>query len=245
MTRTRTAPMLASLALVVAITTTAAPAQQAARNFEHQISRTETIDYLLALPEGYSENGEAWPLVLFLHGAGERGSDLERVKLHGPPKLIAAGQSIPAIVVSPQCPQDQWWNAYAETLLALLDEVTATYNVDADRVYITGLSMGGFGTWDLASREPDRFAAAAPICGGGMMISAYRIGTSLPVWAFHGEADSVVPVEESQRMVDAMQRRGGNARLTVYPGVDHDSWTQTYDDPAFWEWLFAQSRTTD
>lgn len=242
MNRSRTIP-----SLLVALVLGAAPclAEQSALRFTNEIARTESLDYLLSLPEGYSEIGDAWPLVLFLHGAGERGSDLERLKLHGPPKLIANGQNIPAIVVSPQCPQNQWWNSYAETLLALLDEMAASYNVDPDRIYVTGLSMGGFGTWELASRDPGRFAAAAPICGGGMMIAAYRIGTDLPVWAFHGEDDSVVPLEESQRMVDAMTRRGGNARLTVYPGVDHDSWTQTYADPEFWEWLFSQSRSRD
>jgi predicted peptidase len=234
-----------TIGIVLCLIYLPAAAQQTVHRFEHRIERTQSLDYLLALPDGYSDDGEAWPLVLFLHGAGERGADLEKLKAHGPPKLIAAGQDIPAIVVSPQCPEDEFWNGYTDTLLALVDSIEESYNVDPGRIYLTGLSMGGFGTWALAAQAPDRFAAAAPICGGGMLLSAYRIGSRLPVWAFHGDADPVVPVEESRRMVEAVKRRGGEAKLTIYPEVGHDSWTQTYEDREFWEWLFAQARSSE
>lgn len=219
-----------------------AAAQQSAERFTTSVTREIALDYLLHLPPGYSANGDPWPLVLFLHGAGERGSDVERVKLHGPPKLIAAGQQIPAIVVSPQCPADSWWPNHEEDLFLLLDDLVARLNVDESRIYLTGLSMGGYGTWALAAAEPERFAAAIPICGGGQRIGARRL-RDLPIWAFHGDIDPIVPVRESVDMVEAIRAAGGRSvRLTVYPGVGHDAWTATYDDPAVWEWLFAQRR---
>lgn len=209
-------------------------------HFETVVERTLVLDYLISLPDGYSETGESVPLLLFLHGAGERGSDIERVKVHGPPKLIERGDDLPAIVVSPQCPTGSWWTDHLEALRLLLDELIWKYNVDEDRVYVTGLSMGGYGTWALAARNPGRFAAAIPICGGGTFLEALRL-RDLPVWVFHGLQDQAVPWEESQRMVDLIRGRGGEKiKLTIYEEADHDSWTKTYDDPAVWEWLFSQ-----
>lgn len=220
-------------------------AQQSEERFETRVTREIVLDYLLHLPPGYAEDGDPWPLVLFLHGAGERGSDLELVKKHGPPKLLAAGAEIPAIVASPQCPTGSWWTSHEEDLLLLLDDLVGRLNVDESRVYLTGLSMGGYGTWTLAAAGPERFAAAVPICGGGQRILARRL-RELPIWAFHGDADPVVPMRESVDMVEAIRAAGGSsARLTVYPGVGHDAWTATYDDPAVWEWLFAQRRAAE
>ena len=220
-----------------------AGAEQKAATFSETVTKTVELDYLLHLPEGYdADPSKRWPLVLFLHGAGERGDDVWKVATHGPPKLVQAGQDIPAIVVSPQCPANQWWTQHLDALSALLDKMEAEYRVDGDRIYVTGLSMGGFGTWALAGRNPERFAAAIPICGGADMISAISL-REMPVWAFHGEDDAVVPLEETTRLVAAIERRGGTkVKLTTYPGVNHDSWTQTYDDPAVWEWLFSQVR---
>jgi predicted peptidase len=198
-----------------------------------------TMDYLLYLPEGYDEK-DSWPLLLFLHGAGERGDDLELVKKHGPPKLIAAGKQFPFIVVSPQCPKGRWWQPFE--LTALLDEIVEKYRVDQERICVTGLSMGGFGTWSLAAYTPERFAALAPICGGGEAYWA-REFAHIPTWAFHGGKDSLVPQERSERMVEAMNKHGGSARLTVYPDAGHDSWTETYDNPELYEWLLQQKRT--
>lgn len=197
------------------------------------------MNYLLALPKDYDKQ-DSWPLVLFLHGAGERGDDLELVKKHGPPKLIGEGKDFQFIVVSPQCPKDVWWEPIE--LTALLDQVIKSHKVDEDRIYVTGLSMGGFGTWRLAAFTPDRFAAIAPICGGGEPYWARRF-SHLPTWAFHGAKDKGVPLERSQEMVDAMKEKGGAPKLTVYPEAGHDSWTETYNNPAFYEWLLAQKRS--
>ena len=190
------------------------------------------------LPKEY-ENKESWPLVLFLHGAGGRGYDLERVKRHGLPMLIAKGKHFPFIVISPQCPNKRWWEP--NELMALLDQIVKTHKVDEDRIYVTGLSMGGFGAWRLGAITPDRFAAIAPICGGGEIYWASNF-PHLPVWAFHGAKDAVVPVERSQQMVEALKKAGGKPKLTVYPNAGHDSFTETYKNPEFYEWLLAQSR---
>jgi predicted peptidase len=197
------------------------------------------LAYLLYLPEDY-EKQESWPLMLFLHGAGERGNDLELVKKHGPPRLIAEGKDFPFIVVSPQCPKDMSWEPIE--LVALLDDISSKYKVDADRICVTGLSMGGFGSWRLAAYIPQRLAAIAPICGGGETFWTKRF-VHLPVWAFHGAKDTGVPLERSEAMVDALTKNGGDAKLTIYPEAGHDSWTVTYNDPALYEWMLAQKRS--
>ena len=196
------------------------------------------MGYLLYLPKDY-DSKESWPLVLFLHGSGERGDDLELVKKHGPPKLIGEGKEFSFIVVSPQCPKSQSWEPLE--LTALLDEVTRTQKVDQDRIYVTGLSMGGFATWELAAFKPNRFAAIAPICGGGEPYWTRRF-KHLPTWAFHGARDTGVPVERTQEMIDALTKNGGTPKLTIYPEAEHDSWTETYNNPEFYEWLLAQKR---
>lgn len=198
--------------------------------------------YLLYLPPEYdaADSSRDWPLMLFLHGAGERGSDLEKVKIHGPPKLIAQGRHFPFIVVSPQCPEGRWWDI--DVLSALLDHIVANYNVDRDRIYVTGLSMGGFGTWSLAAKEPHRFAAIAPICGGGEPADAPKL-KHLPVWVFHGAVDNVVPIQRSKDMVEALEAVGGNVEFTTYPLAGHDSWTETYNNQDLYDWMLRQKRT--
>jgi len=213
-------------------------AGQSERKLNTEIAKKVDIRYLLYLPEGYGETDRKWPLMLFLHGAGERGDNLELVKVHGPAKLIEQGKDYPFIVVSPQCPAGQWWTEKTDTLMALLDEVESKYAVDPDRIYLTGLSMGGFGTWTLATRHPERFAAIAPICGGGDRFLADRL-KNVPVWAFHGARDSVVPMALSETMVQAVERVGGHAKLTVYPEANHDSWTATYDNPELYDWFLS------
>ena len=200
---------------------------------------TVTMKYLLYLPKDY-ERKPSWPLLLFLHGKGERGDNLELVKKHGPPKLIAAGKTLPFIVVAPQCPSSQSWESFE--LTALLDGIVEKYKVDQDRIYVTGLSMGGFGTWALAARTPGRFAAILPVCGGGDPSQAERIA-GIPAWAFHGGKDEVVPLATSQKMIDALKKTGGNAKFTVYPKAGHDAWTETYANPQVYEWLLQQKRT--
>lgn len=218
----------------------AAPGKQVSAELKVQLP--VELSYLLYLPEDY-EQKEKWPLLLFLHGAGERGDNLDLVKVHGPPKLISQGKQFPFIVVSPQCPRGRWWESLE--LVLLLDEIVKRYNVDEDRIYVTGLSMGGFGTWRLAFVQADRFAAIAPICGGGEPYWARRKRfNNLPVWAFHGAKDSVIPAERSEEMVEAIRKEGGNAKLTIYPEAGHDSWTETYDNPELYEWLLSHRRGT-
>jgi predicted peptidase len=199
----------------------------------------EQLRYWLYLPEDYATKKRC-PLILFLHGAGERGDDLEKVKVHGPPKLVEQRSDCPAIVVSPQCPNERIWSPTQLSLL--LDKCMETLKVDPDRVYVTGLSMGGFGTWALCAKEPQRFAAAVPICGGGDVTKAARL-VDLPIRVFHGAKDTVVPLESSQKMVDAIRAAGGSdVELTVYPEAKHDSWTETYANDDVAEWLLSQKR---
>jgi predicted peptidase len=219
----------------------AAQPGQSAQTMRKQIE--VTLNYQLFLPAGYGEaDGKKYPLILFLHGAGERGDDVNLVKKHGPPKLVESKTDLPAkdfIVVSPQCPANKWWEP--REVIALLDEVSQKYQVDAERVYLTGLSMGGFGTWETASRYPERFAAIAPICGGGdpRRVRSLR---HMPTWVFHGDKDPTVPVQRSIEMVDALKQAGNEAKFTRYPEAGHDSWTETYNNPELYQWFLQHKR---
>lgn len=222
---------------------------QMVKQLQFKGTQTINVTYLLFLPRGYNAKAEErWPMILFLHGAGERGTEIWKVAVHGPPKNVSTHPDFPFIVISPQCPEDQIWSR--EVLLKLLDEATAKYAVDTNRIYLTGLSMGGYGTWDLGLSHPDRFAAIVPICGGGQTISVLLPGRdqgpalkTLGVWAFHGGKDPVVPLGESQRMVDALKKAGAqDVKLTVYPEAGHDSWTETYNNPELYQWLLKHDR---
>ena len=210
-------------------------------NFARTVRHKAAGSYLRYLPDEYNESGETWPLVLFLHGAGERGDDLDLVKLHGPAKLASEGRKFPFILIAPQCPANSWWSDEVVLLEGLVDEVIQAYNVDEDRVYLTGLSMGGYGTWALAHVLPDRFAALAPVCGRGNPMCVERV-RHIPAWVFHGAKDEVVSVKHSQDMVDALCAAGAGPKLTIYPDAGHDSWTKTYDNEKFYEWLLQQKR---
>ena len=233
-------------ALVIALLSLsrAAPAAETGQHPQQLRKQIEVkLDYLLSLPEDYGkEQGKKWPMILFLHGAGERGDDVQLVTKHGPPKLLAKKTDLAVknfIVASPQCPANKWWEP--TEVIALLDEVSQKYAVDPDRVYLTGLSMGGFGTWDTAVRYPQRFAAIAPICGGG---DPRRVGQirNIPVWVFHGDKDPTVPVQRSIEMVDTLRKIGNDAKFTRYPEAGHDSWTQTYNKPDLYEWFLQHKR---
>jgi pimeloyl-ACP methyl ester carboxylesterase len=196
------------------------------------------LRYLLYLPQGYHHPSRRWPLVIFLHGSGSIGHDLEKVKHEGLARWAEKRGDLSFLLVAPQAPSGGWSPTAVD---ALLDQVLARYRVDPDRVYLTGLSMGGYGTWATASAHPARFAAIAPICGGGdlAMVGSLR---SIPTWVFHGAKDDIVPLEQSQRMVEALKGVGGDVRFTVYPDIGHDCWTATYDDPGFYTWLLTQKR---
>jgi len=233
----------ATLALVHAITCCAAAEEkQSAQRFTGEVKLPASYPYLLALPKGYAaETAKAWPLLVFLHGAGERGDHLDQLKQHGPPKLIESGREFPAIVVSPQCPNGQIWDHHA--IKALVEDLKSKHRVDATRVYLTGLSMGGFATWETGIEYPETFAALVPICGGAgvRFLLADRIKDT-PIWIFHGGKDSVVSPDYSKRMHDVLKRIGGKVQLTLYPEAGHDSWTAAYNDEELWAWLFAQKR---
>ena len=273
--------VVALLSLCAAPFALAADTQSVA-SFEKSITKKVGYHYLLSLPTGYDAAGEkTWPVILFLHGSGERGTDPWKVAVHGPPKLIRGPvpPPVPApdtiapppplpesaearalreqsaaflkanfIVVSPQCPSGTTWDD--DGVLALLDEVMAKHKTDGHRVYLTGLSMGGFGTWSVAMKYPERFAAVVPICGGGSPTDIRRASRekktallSLGVWAFHGAKDPTVALEESETMVAALKKAGvTDLQLTVYPEAKHDSWTETYNNPALYAWLLQHRR---
>ena len=196
------------------------------------------LRYLLYLPGAYHYSWGNWPLILYLHGSGSVGDDLQKVRLEGLARRAEGNRGLPFVVVAPQCPSGGW-NIFAVD--ALLDQVLTRYRIDPDRVYLTGSSMGGYATWSLAIARPGRFAAIAPICGGGDPTKVEVLRT-LPTWAFHGARDDVVPLPESRRMVDALKAIGGEVNLTIYPETGHDAWTATYDNPELYSWLNAQRR---
>lgn len=211
-----------------------AQAQQTAEKF---VMETQ---YLLYLPDGYlNDTIKKWPLLIFLHGSGESGTELSKVKVHGPPKLIEQGKKFPFIIVSPQAPPNTGWKA--EILKGMLDDLKRKYRVDNDRVYLTGLSMGGYGTWDLSQKFPDEFAAIAPICGGGDDSKVWKL-RHMPVWCFHGAKDEVVLPVQSQKMVDALKKYNSNVKFTLYPEANHNSWDLTYDNDSLYSWLLAQKK---
>jgi predicted peptidase len=228
---------------------TAQGGQQSVHSFESRLEKKVGVEYLLYLPQRYEEaESTQWPLMLFLHGAGERGDQIDLVTKHGPPKLVKEDPDFPFILVSPQCPAGEIWDN--DVLLALLDEVSRDYRVDENRVYLTGLSMGGYGTWSLGTKHPERFAAIIPICGGGNTIDVKLAGRnkrealqSLGVWAFHGGKDPLVDPQESKRMIEAFKSSGNEqAKLTIFPDAGHDSWTQAYSNPDLYDWILKHQR---
>lgn len=229
--------------LVISVSLSAQSGLQSEGSFSGSVVRAVTADYLLYLPDGFNENPEVqWPLLVFLHGSGERGHDLEKVKVHGPPMLIAKGRKFPFVVLSPQCPDSTDWDV--ETLFALIRDIASRYRVNESMVYLTGLSMGGFATWDLAMAYPDYFAAIAPVCGDVNRNYPLRAEDikNIAVWAFHGAADDVVPVTESAKMIRVLKASGNDAKFTIYPLSGHDSWTETYNNQALYDWFLSNRR---
>jgi len=197
------------------------------------------LEYLQYLPEGYEDDDTTlWPVLIFLHGVGEVGTDIEMIKIHGLPKLIEAGKQFPFIVLSPQA-RSRGWNP--EDLHIMMETAFKYLRVDPERIYLTGLSMGGFGTWATAIAYPDLFAAIIPICGGGDPAEAEKL-KDMPVWCFHGDNDTVVPMALSENMVNALKEYNPEVKFTVYPGVGHDSWTTTYENEAIYNWLLQHKR---
>ncbi len=196
------------------------------------------LRYLIRFPQGYRE-GEKYPVLLMLHGAGGRGTDINILKSH-PFFGIPEKPESPFVAVAPQCHADSWFDLF-EQLIGFAEALYHAPFTDKSRFYAIGASMGGYATWQLGMSCPSLFAAILPICGGGMYWNAGRL-KNVAVWAFHGDSDATVFPEESRKMVDAVNRCGGKARLTLYESCGHDAWSATYTDPAVFEWLFSQRK---
>ena len=216
------------------------------------------LPYRLLAPINYDSKAK-YPLVVFLHGAGERGDDNEKQLVHGVPEFLKPEnrKDYPCFLIAPQCPNEKkWvevdWSAEAHVqpkepsdplhlTLGLIDQMQKDYSIDPKRIYITGLSMGGFGTWDVLARKPDLFAAAVPICGGADEATAPKIA-KIPIWAFHGAKDQAVKVSRTRNMIDALKKTGGEPKYTEYPEEGHASWVPAYKDAEMMKWLFAQKK---
>lgn len=197
--------------------------------------------YVKYLPKDFDEN-KKYPLVFFLHGAGERGDDLNFVTRHGYMKHVReGGKEYPFILIAPQCPMDKYWGCYTESLLAFLDWICQELPIDESRIYLTGLSMGGTGTYMLAMAAPKRFAAIAPICGSGICWYAGSL-KDVPVLIYHGDCDRVIPITESITMLKNINMSGGNARLKICYGIEHNAWDVAYSDPELEEWLLSKAK---
>jgi len=199
-----------------------------------------SLNYLLYLPNKIAE-GPMLPLILFLHGVAQRGNDLELLRPHALPELLETKSDFPFIVISPQCPEHSSWDSQTAAIIALLDEIISEYPIDQKRIYLTGISMGGYGAWDLATKYPQRFAAAVPLCGGGTPEKAESL-KNLPIWAFHGAKDEIIPMEETLSMVEAIKLYQGNIKATIYPEAGHDL-TDTYKDPMLYSWLLQHENS--
>ncbi len=216
--------------------------------------------YRLMTPAGYDTHPDRkYPLVIFLHGAGERGDDNTKQLIHGVAEFARDENrtKYPCFLIAPQCPEGKRWvevdwsadthtmpaepGEQARLVLELIAALQKEFRIDEKRIYLTGLSMGGYGTWDLLCRKPELFAAGLPICGGGDEKQAKKL-VNVPIWAFHGDKDTAVKPQRSRNMIKAIEAAGGKPKYTEYPGVGHDSWTQTYRDPRVMAWLFEQKK---
>ena len=257
--------VLPAAALLLAISATGnanpTPQQEVQRadRFEARIYKTTRgpeIPFRLLVPWNY-DRLQSWPLVIMLHGSGERGTD-NKAQLKNDGSVLASDENrekFPSFVLVPQCPDKFSWSSIKfanggiqvlpeespveANLLKVIADIRKEFNIDSKRLYITGLSLGGFGTWDILSRYPDMFAAAAPVCGGGDPTKAVRFA-KVPIWAWHGEVDGTVNLEMSKKMIEALKAAGGDPKLTIVPNVGHDSWWTAYESPELWDWMFKQ-----
>jgi len=236
------------------------PKQLLRKAYQSALTQTDR-EYFLFLPEGYEDDPERqWPLLLFLHGMGERGNDVDKVLVHGPIKeALLDDRDLPFVILGPQCPKEDslpegmaalqaidegkalTWDHCADEVMALVDTTISECRIDLARVYLTGLSMGGFGSWLLAAQHAGRWAAVGPICGGGEPAEAPKIGKT-PVWTFHGGQDKTVPPERTKEMVEALRAAGGNVKYTHYPDLAHNSWDRVYEGDDFYDWLLKNEQ---
>ncbi len=204
-----------------------------------QHNKLQGLHYTVRYPDGF-DHTKPYPVILFLHGAGSRWSSLETLEGNSISKYANANPDFPFVLVMPLCTEETWFDLWAQ-LKALVMQLQNTPWIDPTRFYLSGNSMGGYGTWQLAISMPEAFAAIVPVCGGGMYWDAGRL-KNIPVWAFHGGKDPLVLPEESQKMVERINSAGGNAKLTVYPENAHDAWTDTYSNPEVYAWLLQHTK---
>ncbi len=204
------------------------------------ISKKHLGEHLNFLEYNPFDDKSKKPLLIYIHGAGSRGDTLSKMANVGPIKELNDGRNIDAIIIAPQCHSDTWFDLFS-VLAEFIEDYKIRENVDESRVYITGVSMGAYATWQMCISHPDWFAAAVPVCGGGMYWNAARL-KYLPIWAFHGALDNVVFAEESVEMVSAINSNGGNAKLTIFSHDSHNSWDNTFSNDELWQWLFEQKR---
>lgn len=202
------------------------------------------IDYLLYLPKNY-DAANKHSMIFFLHGRGESNGPLSLVAKWGPPMFAERGDELSYVLVSPQCPRDDSWSkpTQQKRLVELLDHIVKNYSVDEDHICLTGLSMGGYGSWRLAADHPEKFSAVVPVCGGGDPADAEKL-KSLPIWVFHGDQDGAVPFQRSVEMVEAIQKAGGEKiRFTSLEHIGHNCWSATYATPELYDWIAKQTRS--
>ncbi len=194
--------------------------------------------YQLYLPKGYSTTKTAYPLVIYLHGGSQRGNDLTKLNVYGPPSLVSKGQDFPFIIASPQCPDDKFWSTdnWFEPLYA---DLTTKYRIDPKRVYLTGISMGGYGAWQTAVAYPDKFAAVVPLCGGCDDSTQVCNIKNIPIWTFHGTADDLIPIDETERLVRRLEQCRGNVKFTRLKNTGHDI-QYLYEDKSIYRWMLQQ-----
>lgn len=234
------------ITLMILVSISAAAAGSITDNsFKGVVTKEVNLKYTIFLPDSYEETGKQkkWPTILFLHGAGERGDDINKIKNMGPLGYAQKTSGFGFIVVAPQCPLGRQWEP--DSLIALLDNVQLNYHIDPDRVYLTGYSMGGAGTWALAMDHSDRFAAIAPLCGRVIPLLCGNLWQK-PVWVFHGEKDDVVPFSQSQEIVGFLKGMGNEkVKFTTYPDMGHEIWYTVYSNPELYKWFLSNKREAE
>ncbi|MFL3008575.1 MAG: prolyl oligopeptidase family serine peptidase [Candidatus Neomarinimicrobiota bacterium] len=216
---------------------------KSSEKFITNLAMQVSLKYHIYFPNNYHDSDTKFPLVLFLHGAGERGDDLRLVEKHGIPKMINNGINFPFITVAPQCPKFQYWSepVNVKTLLLLVEEIIKKNKVDIERIYATGLSMGGYGTLAIAKERPDLFSAIIPVCGGLDTTDIERL-KDIPIWLFHGAEDKVVPVENSELIYDLLKPINPEIKITIYKGINHNSWEMTYNNQNIYDWMLKYKK---
>jgi len=212
--------------------------------YETTVNIPVKFNYSLYIPDEYNNTDSLFSIVLYLHGVGERGTDLNKLELNGIPELISKGKDFPFLTLAPQCPEFGWWSRpeYVEALANLTKEIIRKYRIDERRVYMSGLSMGGYGTLALAKAYPQLFSAIIPICGGmDNHEDIERLG-NMPIWLFHGDMDKVHPLEYSTVIYDLLKPINKDIKLTVYEGVGHNSWDKTYANDKIYQWLISHKK---